>query len=161
MIVDPETAGDDVRLTADLEEVYRAHWSALVRLAWLTLGSRNDTEDVVQTSFLRLEQASAQIDDPFSYLRRVVINLALDQHRRASVALRHRPEPAPPSLNPETEEIWVNVQRLPLRQRQALVLRFHADLTFEQIAADMDCPVGTVKSLVHRGLATLRGAIER
>ncbi len=161
MTVHYETAASSGLDAADLESLYRSHWSSLVRLAWLTLASRDDAEDVVQTAFERLEQSSAQIDNHFAYLRRIVVNLVLDEHRKASVAKRYRPEPARPVLNPETEEIWSSVQRLPVRQRQALVLRFYVDMTFEQIADDMDCPVGTVKSLVHRGLATLRGAIKR
>jgi RNA polymerase sigma factor (sigma-70 family) len=157
----PCLKGDSTSQRRDLETLYRAHWSRLVRIAWLTVASRDEAEDIVQSAFLRFDQATAQIDDPFAYLRRIVVNLAIDEHRRIAVARRYRPTPALSVLNPETEEVWASVQTLPVRQRQALVLRFHADLTFEQIAEDMGCPVGTVKSLVHRGLATLRGAIDR
>jgi RNA polymerase sigma factor (sigma-70 family) len=45
---------------------------------------------------------------------------------------------------------------LPERQRAALVLRFFEDLTDEESAAALGCRVGTVRSLISRGLATLR-----
>ena len=49
--------------------------------------------------------------------------------------------------------------RLPKRRRAALVLRFWADLSVEQVAEILDCPIGTVKSLTARGLADLRAQL--
>jgi RNA polymerase sigma factor (sigma-70 family) len=48
------------------------------------------------------------------------------------------------------------LDRLPYRQRAALVLRFYEDLSERQTAHALGCAVGTVKSLVSRGLRTLR-----
>jgi RNA polymerase sigma factor (sigma-70 family) len=48
------------------------------------------------------------------------------------------------------------VARLPIRQRQVVVLRFFADLTVEQTAAELGCTSGTVKSYTSRALARLR-----
>ena len=49
--------------------------------------------------------------------------------------------------------------RSPERQRAVLVLRFYEDLTEGQIAEVLNCPIGTVKSLMARGLERLRGTI--
>ena len=53
-------------------------------------------------------------------------------------------------------EIWPHLLRLPTRQRVVLVLKFYEDLTEPQIAEQMGCSVGTVKSQTHRALAALR-----
>ena len=51
------------------------------------------------------------------------------------------------------------LNKLPYRQRAALVLRFYEDLTERQTAKALGCAVGTVKSLVFRGLQTLKEEI--
>ena len=48
------------------------------------------------------------------------------------------------------------VQSLPPRQRLAVVLRFHADLTVPEVGRAMRCSEGTVKSTLHAALARLR-----
>ena len=49
---------------------------------------------------------------------------------------------------------------LPYKQRAAIVLRFYSDLSEVEIAEVLECRPGTVGSLIHRGLAKLRKAIE-
>jgi DNA-directed RNA polymerase specialized sigma24 family protein len=58
--------------------------------------------------------------------------------------------------DPVVDETWAAVCRLPERQRAALALRFYEDLPLAEIAGILDCRLGTVKSSIHRGLATLR-----
>ena len=55
-----------------------------------------------------------------------------------------------------TDQIWAGLRFLSERQRAALVLRFFEDLSDEQTAAALGCRVGTVRSLISRGLAVLR-----
>jgi DNA-directed RNA polymerase specialized sigma24 family protein len=55
--------------------------------------------------------------------------------------------------------VWQALLRLPERQRAALALRFYEDLPEAEIAVILDCPVGTVKSYVHRGIERMRGAL--
>ena len=61
----------------------------------------------------------------------------------------------------ELDETWQLLERLPARQRQALVLRFYADLPLTEVAEALRCRVGTAKSLVHRGLARMKEFTER
>jgi RNA polymerase sigma factor (sigma-70 family) len=56
----------------------------------------------------------------------------------------------------DRDEIWTLLRQLPERQRAALVLRYFHDLPDEDIASTLDCRVGTVRSLISRGLAALR-----
>ena len=51
--------------------------------------------------------------------------------------------------------------RLTERYQTVLVLRYFEDLTYEEIAQTVGKRVGTIKSLVHRGLRRLRGIIEK
>ena len=55
--------------------------------------------------------------------------------------------------------LWGAIRALPKRQRAALVLRFYEDLAEAEIAQVLEMPIGTVKSLVHRGLGRLRDQI--
>jgi RNA polymerase sigma factor (sigma-70 family) len=48
------------------------------------------------------------------------------------------------------------IAQLPARQRAVVVLRYYQDLTDQQIASVLNCPVGSVKSALHRAIATLR-----
>jgi RNA polymerase sigma-70 factor, ECF subfamily len=48
------------------------------------------------------------------------------------------------------------VAALPRRQRTALVLRYYADLSVRDVAAAMECPEGTVKTLTHKAVVSLR-----
>ena len=50
------------------------------------------------------------------------------------------------------------VDKLPRRQRKAVVCRYYLELSVDETARLMDCPAGTVKTLTRRGLATLRKA---
>jgi RNA polymerase sigma-70 factor (ECF subfamily) len=52
--------------------------------------------------------------------------------------------------------LFAQLDQLPDRQRQALVLRFFEELTIQQTASVMGCAIGTVKATVHQALRTLR-----
>lgn len=138
------------------EDLYREMWAPMIRLAWLLAGRREIAEDVVHDAFVRLEPKWQQLKEPGPYLRRSVVNAVTAHHRRSEVERRHRPTAPPHVFNPEIEEVWTIVADLPARQRQALVLRFYLDLTVEQVADHLDCPVGTAKSLLHRGVGQVR-----
>jgi RNA polymerase sigma factor (sigma-70 family) len=59
------------------------------------------------------------------------------------------------------EAMHETLLRLPDRQRVAIVLRFYGDLTDNQTAEVMRCAPGTVRSLVSRGMTTLRSELGR
>ena len=69
---------------------------------------------------------------------------------------RNRAEVVPPPGNEQALVLWQAVRALPARQRAVLVLRFHEDLTEVEVARLLGLPLGTVKSLAHRGLARQR-----
>jgi RNA polymerase sigma-70 factor (sigma-E family) len=156
---------DEVRrvepVVDDPEEVlaalYRDRYAAMVRLAHLVSGSNAVAPDLVQDAFLKVRPKLPGIEHPAAYLRTAVVNECRSWLRRRELERRHAPdEPPPAELPPEIDEMWAALARLPERQRAALVLRYYEDLPLDEIAAALDCPLGTAKSLVHRGLASLK-----
>ena len=77
------------------EETYREHRLALVRLAFLMCGSRDMSEDLVQSAFASAHPRWREIDNHVAYLRRAVVNLAKDGQRKHFRRLRLAPPPDP------------------------------------------------------------------
>jgi RNA polymerase sigma-70 factor (sigma-E family) len=158
------TAAADEALTA----LYAGHYRSLLRLAALLLDDLPACEDVVQEAYVRVYRSWDRIDDydkALAYLRQTVVNLARSTLRRRLVAARHVPRPGSPAPDPayaavERDALVRALRSLPRRQREALTLRYFADLTEAQTAAAMGCGVGTVKGYASRGLATLNTRLE-
>ena len=144
----------------------REHTPALLRTAYLLTGNAQSAEELVQDTLVRLYPKWDRVegaDVPLAYVRRSVANGYINQQRRASrreFAYDDVPERIDPydAVNQlaDRDQIWAGLRHLPQRQRAALVLRFFEDLTDEESAAALGCRVGTVGSLISRGLATLR-----
>jgi RNA polymerase sigma-70 factor (sigma-E family) len=152
-----------------LGELYRMHAGDAARLAYLVTGDRALAEDIVQEAFVRLYGRFRDLRNPDAfdvYLRRTVVNLARSHFRRRKVERKHAPKLVDePAVDPvdlgERDRLWSVLQSLPERQRTAIVLRFYEDLSEVSTAEVMGCPVGTVKSLVSRGLERLRATLPR
>lgn len=153
-----------------LSALYERHAVRLARLAYLITGNAQVAEDVCQEAFTRACVRLVHLRRPEAaeaYLRRTVINLALKQKRRTRTERERLNELArvveESSSDPDPalrEQLWTALQRLPRRQRAAIVLRFYEDLSERDIARLLRCRRGTVKSLVHRGLAGMRTEME-
>jgi RNA polymerase sigma-70 factor (sigma-E family) len=144
--------------------LYRAHALGLIRLAVVMLGDRPAAEDVVQDAFCGLYRRWNQLSDTdkaLSYVRSSVINGCRSALRKRRLPPRLRWEPAGESaesavlISEEHQEVLAAMRRLPVRQREAVVLRFYLDLGEEEIAASMRVTRGTVKSTTSRALAAL------
>jgi RNA polymerase sigma-70 factor (sigma-E family) len=133
------------------------------RVAFRILGDRGDAEDVAQEALARAVQRwSRLVDRPEGWVSRVASNLAIDRYRR-----RRHAQPTPtgplgvvdPHLG-ERGDLVAALRRLPKRQREVVVLRYLADLSESQVAVELGCSVGTVKSHAARGLGSLRRQLE-
>ena len=168
-VLDPVAAvGDaDVAVTA----IYTTHYRSLVRLSCLLLRDTGTAEEVVQDSFVAMHGAWSRLRDSekaLAYLRQSVVNRSRSVLRHQIVVDRHAPKPPPdePSAEHgaiallERSAVIAALRGLPARQREALVLRFYADLSEAQIAAAMGISKGAVKSHTARALASLRTALE-
>jgi RNA polymerase sigma-70 factor (sigma-E family) len=150
----------------DFARFVRAHTSSLVRTAYLLTGNGVAAEELVQDTLVRLYPKwhlvqAAEV--PLAYVRRSVANGFVNQTRRASRRelsvefLPERPdEHDRPGQLDDRDELWALLRELPERQRAALVLRYFDDLSDDEIGAALGCRVGTVRSLVSRGLTALR-----
>jgi RNA polymerase sigma factor (sigma-70 family) len=162
--VEDEAAARDTGLgspdvVAQLASLFRAEYASLVRLAHLLTGSNAIAEEVVQDAFEQLQTRWGTIANPEAYVRRAVINRSRGHHRRVAIERKHAPQPADPALPPEIDEMWSLIRELSPRRRAVVVLRFYEDLTIDQIAAVLGARPGTVKSLLHRALASLKGEL--
>jgi RNA polymerase sigma-70 factor (sigma-E family) len=157
-----------------LAGLHRDHYAALVRLASLVLGDVGLAEQVVQDAFVKLHMrwgGLRQLDRAPAYLRSAVLNGARSQLRHHKVRDRHDARrTVPPTVaspehaaleRAEHERVVVALRLLPERQREALALRYYLDLPEVEIAAAMGVSAGSVKTHLHRGLATLARSLGR
>jgi len=145
-----------------------------VRGYLLGLVRRHDVaDDLLQEVFRRAWQSHARYREEGherAYLLRIADRLVVDRSRRLGREINvddatwHEVEPAAPEDSPlddlargETSgELAAALDQLTLAQRRVLLLRYFGDLTFEEIAAALDCPLGTALSHCRRGLTALR-----
>ncbi|RZS31421.1 RNA polymerase sigma-70 factor (sigma-E family) [Herbihabitans rhizosphaerae] len=126
-------------------------------------------EDIVQDVLIKMQRAWPRIghaDRPDAYVRRMITNEYLSWRRRkASTVVPLSPDvlaEVVPSLADqahqfdERDAMIGKISKLPRKQRVALALRYYCGYSDPEIAEVMDCAIGTVRSHVSRGLATLR-----
>jgi RNA polymerase sigma-70 factor (ECF subfamily) len=151
----------------DFTEFYEASYGRVVALVAAITGERHQAEDIAQEAFARaLTRWSrvARYDLPEAWVRRVALRLCIDAGRRtrraALLSLRLSRlvaagrEPRDPLA---TTALSVALLRLPLAQRQAVVLYYLADLPVEEIARDSGVSVSTIRTR----LAAARHRLER
>ncbi len=172
-MVATEVTGEGTRADANrgrLEDLYRAHAGDALRLAYLLTGDRATAEDLVQDAFIRMFGRFRDLRDKDAfwwYLRRTIVNLSNSHFRRRRVERtwleRQRSDPAVPSSADPEERDRMRRALMVLRpqQRAALVLRYYEDLTEADTAEVLRCPLGTVKSMVSRGLDVLREELSK
>jgi len=171
-MMEPVVLGGAVgRATAgELADLYRSEYGHLVRLATLLLGERGAGEEVVQDAFVRLHLGWRRLREPDkapAWLRSAVLNGARSRLRHRKVQRRHLtvvPGPAPSAeagalAGDDHRRVVAALAGLPVRQREALVLRYYLELSEAEMAAAMGVAAGTVKTHLHRGLAALAVAL--
>lgn len=150
------------------------HKDAVVSYLTRLTGNRDRAEDLAQETFLRLfRSARDYVEQGYlrAYLYRIATNLVRSEERRERRLRLLMPffpreehaEPAAPSglLRRElTREVSAAVAKLPLRYRVPLVLHEIEGWSYVDIAQEMGCREGTVKSRVHRGRQQLKARLE-
>jgi RNA polymerase sigma-70 factor (sigma-E family) len=152
-----------------LGDLYARYGPNAIRLAYLLIGDRQLAEDLVHDAFVKLAGRFLDLREPTAfeaYLRKTVVNLARMHLRRRRVEraylVREEQLPRQAAALPDIatyEQMKQALLTLPARQRAAIVLRYYEDLTERDIADILRCRPGTVKSLVSRGIESLRGRI--
>lgn len=143
-------------------EFLRQDSPALLRTAWMLTGSRDVAEDLLQEALAKAYRHWDSIhSNPAGWVRTTMVRLQSAWWRRkwrGEVPTADVPE-APSRDGDAVEDRRVLVAalgRLPLAQRQVVVLRFVDDLAVDEVARRTGRSVGTVKSQTSRGLAHLR-----
>lgn len=140
-----------------------------VRLAYVLTGDMSLAEDLAQEAFVRVARRLGHLRSPESfpsYLRRSVVNLVRSHHRRKRLEraflAREGRDRATCASQPDVAislQVRSALDRLPVRQRAAVVLRFCEDLPEREIADALGCSLAATKSLVFRGVETLRALL--
>jgi RNA polymerase sigma-70 factor (sigma-E family) len=164
---------------ASFNAFVREHVNELLRVAVLITWDEGEAEDLVQECLLRVAKRwprVRQMDVPYAYARKVLVNLALDGRARRSRRLGELARGGNDELDrtaamlaipdadaqralhdlAERSELMEALGVLTPQQRTVLGLRYFVDLSEAQVAELLDCSVGTVKSSASRGLSRLR-----
>ena len=151
-----------------VEELFRRHWPAVHRSAWLVVHDAAAAEDIAQEAFVSALRALDRFDRrrPLApWLHRIVVNRAIDWSRaralRPETGADTLPEPAAPE--PPTEigdELVAALADLGPEHRAVVVLRHLLGYTPGEIATMLDLPRGTVNSRLRRALDALSLALE-
>jgi RNA polymerase sigma-70 factor (sigma-E family) len=147
--------------------LYERRYADMVRFAAFLTGDVDAAQDIAQEAFVRLLDAWDRIADPEradAYLKATIVNLVRGEHRRRETAAR-RGQPHL-SLVASAEDDAIGrvgrqhvldaVSALPIRQRACVVMRHWMRMSESEIASTLDLSVGSVRTHVKRGTATLQ-----
>lgn len=161
--------------------LYRRHQASLFRFALRMTGNSWAAEEVVQEVFMALIREPKKFDPErgalgaflygvarnrvLKHLERSPRDLSLDDREGAGYAGRNMPsEDLTPSewaeLWERREQVRTAVLELPVEFREAIVLCELEELSYQGAARLLDCPVGTIRSRLHRGRALLLAKLE-
>lgn len=174
MMNDPSDDDLLLRYREGDEEAFRMlfdRYRGLVyNFARLMLGDAHRAEDLLQETFLSVVRAADRYE-PRGHFRTWLLRMArnrclnwLESERIRRVNLTDVSTALAPVTSPEIPEtvgiVQHAIRRLPERQREAIVLYAFDSMSYQEIARVLDVPVNTVKTLIHRGRATLARALE-
>ena len=146
-----------------LEQLFRRHWPAAHRAAFLVVHDARAAEDIAQEAFLAAVRALDRFDRrrPFApWLHRIAVNRAIDFARAralrrevgADVAVDRA---APPARDGWSDAVVAALAELDPEHRAVVVLRYLLEYTPGEIARLLDLPRGTVNSRLRRALDRL------
>ncbi len=161
------------------EQLVDLYKEKIYYLAYRMLGNRQESEDVIQETFLRVYKNFDRYDhnQKFStWIYRIATNLCIDRlrKRKASYSLdaeigdgdgmdgydrltSEEPTPEKQLMISETQSHIRNaIDKLPEKYKSVVVLRYLHDLSLQEISDIMDMPVTTIKTRIHRGREALR-----
>ena len=163
----------EAELDADraVHELYAQHYQSLIRLAAMLVRDTPTAEEIVQDAFVALQAGWLRLGDAekaLAYLRQTVVNRSRSVLRHRAVTGKNLSGESPdlPSAEPgalallKSDATLAALRALPARQREAILLRYYADLPEAEIAATMGISRGAVKAHTARGMAALRAALE-
>jgi RNA polymerase sigma-70 factor (ECF subfamily) len=152
-----------------LKEIFDQYHKKVYRIAYGVVRQREDALDIVQEVFIKLFRSIRNFKGRskfYTYLYRMALNTAIDHSRKIgkispssldeegafqpSDEVEKRPDRI--LIHKEMEEkVNLAMEKLPVDQRKALLLREMEGLSYQEIAELMECSIGTVMSRLHYG----------
>jgi RNA polymerase sigma-70 factor (ECF subfamily) len=150
------------------DEFFAAHYDDLARTLAVALADRTTAEEAAQEALTRALRRWRQVrtlDRPAAWLYVVAMNHVRDRWRRERREPQWDLELDTATIDPSggvatAVSVRDAITTLPARQREAVVLRYLADLPLADVAEAMGCAVGTVKATLHHALRALRVELE-
>ncbi len=173
-MADPQRPDLDPASVPTWEEVAHTHGRFLYSLAYRLTGNHQDTQDLVQEVLLRVRRGllTYQPGNLEGWLSRITTNTFLDrvrkQKRRPTQALPDDPDrviAGVPSLEEQmaASDLPDHLQQLLADLapdfRVPVILKDVLGYSYEEIAQQLDVPIGTVRSRIHRGRGRLKAAL--
>jgi RNA polymerase sigma-70 factor (ECF subfamily) len=159
---------DDIHCRAQsLDELYREVGPRLLAYFQRRHGDPHAAEDLLQETFAAVVRRPESLQiavSPQAYLFGIARNLSAEDCRRfrpAHELPQDLPAGAAPPPDPRLETMRAAVARLNSALREVVELRLQSELSYEEIAAVLDIPVGTVRSRLHHAVKQLRQALNR
>ena len=153
-----------------LERLFRRHWPAAHRAAYLIVHDGAAAEDIAQEAFLSAIRALDRFDRRRAFgpwLNRIVVNRAIDWSRARAIrrevaaeGLADVPAPRGAPGNPYSDELMTALAALSPEHRAVVVLRYLLEYTPGEIAGVLGLPRGTVNSRLRRALDGLESGLE-
>jgi RNA polymerase sigma-70 factor (ECF subfamily) len=151
-----------VRDAAGFDEFYRGTRARLLEYLYAAGGDLAEAQDAAQEAYTRAWQRWEQVRwyaDPEAWVRvvgwRVLANRWRKLRSSRSAYRRHGVDSPVPPPGEETVALVAALRRLPVNQRNAIVLHHIVELSVAQIATETGVPIGTVKARLARGRAAL------
>jgi RNA polymerase sigma-70 factor (ECF subfamily) len=163
------------------QELIRLYQKKVFRVISSYQRNPEDAMEVLQDTFLKVYTARSTWERKTSFgawLYRIAINASIDRHRRVGKsqpayledmveAQIHKsatttlPRNPIDRLNDEERRAILEeaIRRLPARQREIVSLRYFGEMQLEEIASALKCPLGTVKSNLHKAINSLKSLL--
>ena len=171
----PRIAGGD---PAALRQLYEATSSKLFGVCLRILSDREEAEDVLQDVYVTVWRRADRFDPArasvTTWMSTIARNRAIDRLRARGplakaepvddLAIADEDQPAADArlaAAADAARLEACLSQLDPRTRAVIRTAFFEGVTYEALARRMDTPLGTVKSWIRRGLARLKGCLER
>lgn len=166
---------------APLEQVFTDHAQGLVRFLYRKVKNWEDAEDIAQNAFIRIQRLteSGELENPKAYLYQTASNLAIDKIRREKLHTNYiQSETADPAFGvtsgesdaycPERQlrareqlrRVEDALLQLPIKCRQAFMLHRLRNMSYNDIANEMNVSVSSVEKYILQALKHCRKTLK-
>ena len=148
-----------VRHDVDFADFFKSMREGAARFAYVLTYSSMAADEIAQDAFFEIYRRWGDIEHPKAYLWRCVLNRSRTWSTRER---RTVPEDRRDTFEPDVEAMVVRtaLARLPEGERELLVLRYFVGLSDRDIADALGRPLGSVKTVIRRGLSRMKEALD-